>query len=115
LLAEIFVPFAAMLIQLGISRNREYLADETGAKIINDPRSLAKALAHLERGNSSTVTSYTLGDDAKTNPANDYDYAHMWIDEPIKKEGLMTRMFSTHPPMAERIARLNKLADEMKK
>lgn len=115
LVAEIFVPFAALLIQLGISRNREFLADESGARMIGDPRALARALDHLERGNESTFTSYTLDDhkDDRHNPVNDYDYAHMWISNPVKKQGFLSKLFSTHPPMSERIARLNKIADEM--
>ena len=116
LAAQILVPFAALLIQLGISRNREYLADETGARIINDPRSLARALDHLENG-INKVHSYTLDDSAwskdRRNPANDYDYAHMYIANPMKKRSFFAGLFSTHPPMDERIRRLNKLADEM--
>ena len=117
--AQILVPIAAIIIQLGISRNREYLADETGAKIINDPRVLARALDHLEKGNEM-VQSYTLdristntGTRDRNNPANDYDYAHMWIADPMKKGTLMSRLFSTHPPMSDRIERLNRMADKM--
>ena len=112
--AQILVPIAALIIQLGISRSREYLADETGALIIRDPRALARALAHIEKGNDyiQSVQS-NRQDDGRRNPANDYDYAHMWIANPLKKGSLLSRMFSTHPPMADRIDRLNKLADKM--
>ena len=115
LAAQILVPIAAILVQLGISRNREYLADETGGRMINDPRSLARALAHLEGGNAA-VQAYmerTGRSERKTNPANDYDMAHMWIANPLKKGSVASKLFSTHPPMEERIARLNKLADEL--
>ena len=112
--AQIFVPLAAIIIQLGISRSREYLADETGAMIIRDPRSLARALAHLERGNLDyQAYMATREDDGKRNPAKDYDYAHMWIVNPLKRGSIIARLFSTHPPMKERIERLNKMADRM--
>ena len=117
--AQILVPFAALLIQLGISRNREYLADETGAMIIRDPRALARALDHLEKGNDFIQAKYAedryreTAKQDKYNPANDYDYAHMYIANPLKKGSLISRLFSTHPPMAERIDRLNKMADKM--
>ena len=117
--AQILVPFAALLIQLGISRNREYLADETGAMIIRDPRALARALDHLEKGNDYIQAKYAedrfreAAKNDKHNPANDYDYAHMYIANPLKKGSLLAGLFSTHPPMEERIARLNKLADKM--
>ena len=83
--------------------------------MINDPRSLARALAHLEGGNAA-VQAYmerTGRSERKTNPANDYDMAHMWIANPLKKGSVASKLFSTHPPMEERIARLNKLADEL--
>ena len=117
LAAQILVPFAALLIQLGVSRSREYLADETGGRMINDPRALARALDHLEKGTAPLVTNYTLeGQNPRTNPTaammTNTNYAHMWIANPLKKSGWQS-LFSTHPPMEERIARLNKLADQM--
>ena len=117
LAAQILVPFAALLIQLGVSRSREYLADETGGRMINDPRALARALDHLEKGTAPLVTNYTLeGQNPRTNPTaammTNTNYAHMWIANPLKKAGWQS-LFSTHPPMEERIARLNKLADQM--
>ena len=114
LAAQILVPIAALIIQLGISRSREYLADETGALIIRDPRALARALDHLERGNDYyQARQEASGNRDKNNPASDYDYAHMWIADPLKKGSLISRLFSTHPPMADRIDRLNKLAEKM--
>lgn len=127
ILAQIFVPFAALMIQLGISRNREFLADETGAKIIRDPRALARALDHLDRGiarqeedKEKQQHSYTLenqGIGQERNPNDNQmtrsSYECMMIASPTKKTSLVVKLFSTHPPMEERIARLNALADKM--
>ncbi|MDR1405555.1 MAG: M48 family metalloprotease [Candidatus Methanoplasma sp.] len=99
---SITVPIAALLVQLGVSRSREYLADETGARITGNPRALARALRSIETGVNS--------------PRNEYDsssYADMWISDPVRKRSLFTKMFSTHPPMDDRIARLNDLAMKM--
>lgn len=111
LLFNMTVPIAAMLIQLGISRNREFLADASGAAITSNPRALARALNHLEKGDAVQM-SYTIDDESRRSPAQDYDCAHMWISNPLKKAGLIKSMFSTHPPMEERIRRLNEMADE---
>jgi len=102
-LAYLTIPLAAMLIQLGISRGREYKADETGARITNDPLSLASALDKLEYGNRVKPLE-------RENPSS----AHMWISNPFggRKKGGMS-MFSTHPPMKERIDRLNKMAGRL--
>ncbi|MCL2148004.1 MAG: M48 family metalloprotease [Methanomassiliicoccaceae archaeon] len=96
------VPIAAIIVQLGVSRSREYLADETGAKITGNPRALARALRSIESGVSS--------------PRNEYSnatYSNMWISNPIRKRSLFSRLFSTHPPMDDRVARLNALAAKM--
>ena len=93
LLMIIIAPLAAMLVQMAISRSREYGADETGAAISGDPQSLANALRKLERG----VKNFPM----EANPAT----AHMFIVNPLTGGGLMT-LFSTHPPMQERIRRL---------
>ena len=98
----ITIPIAAMLVQLGISRNREFLADETGANITGNPRALARALQTIESGVKA--------------PSNDYSntsYESVWIANPIKKKSLMRRLFSTHPPMEDRVAKLNDLAIKM--
>ncbi|MDR0778173.1 MAG: M48 family metalloprotease, partial [Methanomassiliicoccaceae archaeon] len=97
ILAYITIPIAAMLIQLGISRGREYKADESGAKMINDPVALANALDKLENGNI-----------ARPMVNEGLTHAHMWIANPFggKRKGGAS-LFSTHPPMAERIRRLN--------
>ncbi|MCL2145579.1 MAG: zinc metalloprotease HtpX [Methanomassiliicoccaceae archaeon] len=99
---SITVPIAAILVQLGVSRSREYLADETGAKITGNPRALARALRSIETGVSSSRNEYS-----------NTSYADMWISDPVRKKSLFKRMFSTHPPMDDRIARLNDLAVKM--
>ncbi|MCL2295493.1 MAG: zinc metalloprotease HtpX [Methanomassiliicoccaceae archaeon] len=99
---SITVPIAALLVQLGVSRSREYLADETGAMITGKPRALASALRSIETGVSSQRNDYS----------ND-SYESMWIANPIRKKSLFKRLFSTHPPMDDRIERLNDLAAKM--
>ncbi len=96
------VPIAALLMQLGVSRSREYLADETGAKITGNPRALARALRSIEAGVSAPANNYS-----------DTSYADMWISNPVRKKSIFSRLFSTHPPMDDRIARLNDLAMKM--
>ena len=90
---SIIAPIAAMLIQLAISRSREYLADETGAHLAHNPESLARALEKLSLG----VERAPLD----ANPAT----AHMFIVNPLSGRSLLN-LFSTHPPLEERIARL---------
>ena len=89
----ILAPLGATLIQLAISRSREYTADATGAKICGKPRGLASALARLEEYNQQLPM--------QVNPAT----AQMYIVNPLNRESLM-RLFSTHPPIQERIKRL---------
>ena len=93
----ILAPLAAMLVQLAISRGREYGADATGASISGDPLSLANALKKLQRG----VEKIPM----ESNPAT----AHMFIVSPLTGGGLMA-LFSTHPPLEERISRLEMMA-----
>jgi heat shock protein HtpX len=93
LLMMIFAPIAAMLIQMAISRSREYLADEGGAQIAGNPLSLANALRKIHQKAQQIPM--------EASPAT----AHMFIVSPLSGRGLMN-MFSTHPPMEERIARL---------
>ncbi len=90
----ILAPIAAMLVQMAISRSREYAADATGAKFCGNPHSLASALRKLEMSNKQAPM-------AKVNEAT----AHMFIVNPLKAGGLRG-LFSTHPPMEERIRRL---------
>jgi heat shock protein HtpX len=92
----ILAPIAAALIQMAISRSREYQADATGAKICGKPLSLANALRKLHTGAQRVPLD--------ANPAT----AHMFIVNPLRGGGLVN-LFSTHPPMEERIARLEKM------
>ncbi|SJZ66500.1 Heat shock protein. Metallo peptidase. MEROPS family M48B [Trichlorobacter thiogenes] len=94
----ILAPFMAMLIQMAVSRSREYLADATGAEICGKPRALASALGRLQNA------SYQIPMHDAT-PAT----AHMFIVNPLTGGGMMS-LFSTHPPMEERIARLQAMA-----
>jgi heat shock protein HtpX len=97
LLLIILAPLAALLIQMAISRRREYGADTTGARISADPLSLANALNKLQRG----VERMPM----ETNPAT----AHLFIVNPLTGGGLMS-LFSTHPPVEERVRRLERIA-----
>jgi heat shock protein HtpX len=94
----ILAPIAAMLIQLAISRSREFAADEGGAQICGRPLSLANALQKLER-------SAELVPMQNVSPSS----AHMFIINPLRGGGVF-KLFSTHPPVAERVERLQKLA-----
>jgi len=98
----IVAPIAATVVQLAISRSREYGADATGARISGDPMALAGALAKLDRGNKK-VRFHAVGD----NPAT----ASLFICSPFSGKSV-TRLFSTHPPIAERIKRLSEIADD---
>jgi heat shock protein HtpX len=89
----IIAPIAAMLIQMAISRSREYLADATGAAICGKPQGLASALNRLEEYNRQLPM--------QVNPAT----AQMYIVNPLNGQTL-SRLFSTHPPIRERIRRL---------
>ena len=93
LVMSIIAPIAAMLIQLAISRSREYLADETGARLAHNPESLARALEKLAMGVERAPMN--------ASPAT----AHMFIVNPLSGRSLMS-LFSTHPPIEERVARL---------
>jgi heat shock protein HtpX len=104
LLAMILAPLAASLIQLAISRTREYDADHDGANLTQDPLALASALAKISRG----VDSHPLPADQ-----NVQDSAHMMIENPFRKGGGLQSMFSTHPPTEQRIARLQRQAQEL--
>lgn len=96
----ILAPIAASLIQMAISRTREYDADEDGARLTGDPRSLASALRKLDEGTSARPLAPTS---ALQN------VSHLMIANPFRGGGL-SRMFSTHPPMEDRIARLEDMA-----
>lgn len=90
-------PIAALVVQMAISRSREYLADEGGARLAGNPRLLANALRKLSYASQKIPM--------QANPAT----SHMFIVNPLSGGGLL-KLFSTHPPMEERIARLESMS-----
>ena len=96
----LLAPFAASLIQLAISRTREYDADEDGSQLTGDPLALASALRKIEQG----VRMVPLPQDQRL-----VNTSHLMIANPFRG-GTMTRLFATHPPMKERITRLERMA-----
>lgn len=95
----VLAPVAAMLVQMAISRQREYLADATGALTTRDSEGLASALGKLEQ----------FGQPMKKQNSST---AHLFFSNPLKS-GFLSKLFSTHPPLQDRIARLRKNADKM--
>ncbi|MGK9146508.1 M48 family metallopeptidase [Plantibacter flavus] len=97
IVAMLVAPLLATLVQLAISRQREYLADATGALTTRHPEALASALGKLAAYGRPM---------AKQNSS----MAHLWISDPLKP-GAVARLFSTHPPLVERIKRLSTIGD----
>ena len=102
LVAAIVAPLAAMLVQMAISRTREYAADRAGAEISGNPTALASALARISAG-----ASRVRNEAAERNPA----FAHLFIVNPLSGER-MDNLFSTHPATENRIAALMAMAHE---
>jgi len=96
ILMAVFAPLAATIIQMAISRSREYLADAGGAKVSGKPYGLANALEKLSRASQAIPM--------EANPST----AHMFIVNPLTGRSLMN-LFSTHPPVEERVARLKSM------
>ncbi|HEU4899190.1 MAG TPA: zinc metalloprotease HtpX [Actinomycetota bacterium] len=99
ILMLILAPLAAGLIQMAISRSREFGADSSGARLIHDPRALASALRKIEAYSRGTLP-------ATTNPST----AHLFISNPFKGGAGVASLFSTHPSTAERVERLERMA-----
>jgi len=89
----ILAPLGAMMIQMAVSRSREYLADETGARFCGKPEALARAL--------EKISGWSRQVPMQASPAT----AHMFIMSPLTGGGLMS-LFSTHPPVEKRVERL---------
>ena len=96
LLLSVFAPLSAMFIQLAISRRREFLADAAGADMVHNPSGLIAALKKIYMDRRPL---------ARTNPAT----AHIYFANPYKAAGLIDKMFSTHPPLEERVLQLESL------
>jgi heat shock protein HtpX len=113
LAAVILAPIAALIIQLAVSRGREYLADSTGASITGDPEGLARALERLEAANQRQGMLGRLGGRMgrrapAPQPAANPAFAHLWIVNPLAGRDVAS-LFSTHPPIASRVERLRRM------
>ncbi len=98
LVAMIIAPLVAAGVQAAISRQREYLADATSAMTTRNPDALASALEKLAQY-------------ARPMRRQNSSMSHLWISDP-NRPGIMSRLFSTHPPIADRVARLHRIGGE---
>jgi heat shock protein HtpX len=96
----ILAPLAASLIQMAISRSREFQADDSGARLVRDPEALASALRKIAGG----AAQVPLDASPQT--------AHMFIVNPLRAS-MLRNLFSTHPPLEERLERLQRVAAEL--
>lgn len=96
IVAMIVAPLVATLVQLAVSRQREYLADATGAMTTRYPDALASALLKLEQN-------------ARPMKRQNTAMAHLWINDPKKKPGMGARLMSSHPPIQDRVERLRNM------
>jgi heat shock protein HtpX len=98
----VIAPLAAMLVQMGVSRAREFEADATAAHLTGSPDGLINALSKLERG-AAMIPTHSMSPQT----------AHLCIVNPLKAFGGLSNLFSTHPPMDKRIAALNALRSQI--
>lgn len=98
--AAVLAPLIGRLVQSAVSRQREYLADATGVQATRYPEGLANALAKLDGGNSALQKQPSSAQ------------AHLYISNPLRGSKLM-QMFSTHPPIPDRIARIHQMSDQL--
>lgn len=101
MIVGMLMPLAATLLQLALSRSREYMADETGAHYCHDPLALASALEKLQR-----QTQHTYAE-------KEHAMAALWIVHPFTTKGSWMTLFSTHPPTQERVVRLRRIFEKM--
>ena len=109
LLAIFLAPLAALIIQLAVSRGREYGADSTGASLTGDPEGLAQALEKLGAFNARQGGLLGGFRRRQAQPAPQPAFAHLWIVNPLSGSDL-GKLFSTHPPIPERVNRLRRMS-----
>jgi heat shock protein HtpX len=97
LVLMLVTPIVGMLIQFAISRQREFLADASAATLTRNPKGLMNALMKLERGNIPLATA-------------DISTSHLFITNPFGDMSMLSNLFSTHPPISERIERLSHMS-----
>jgi heat shock protein HtpX len=114
LAAIVLAPLAALLIQLAVSRGREYLADGSGAALTGDPEGLAQALEALEAANRERSLAGRLGFRRRPAESMNPAFAHLYIVNPLAGVDLAA-LFSTHPPIPERVRRLRGLSGPIRR